>query len=128
MSSKLISLDRRTGQRFKGVDDLLDIVVDQLFGAEGRPLVEGGLAHPGHIAVDTFIESEQQAAIVVAGAHRPEPVQANPDRDIVELGRLIPHAPALHTGRGIKALGRLRPLFVVLGLVHGLGELAFVPK
>ena len=121
-------LDLRAGQRRKGVDDLLDIVVNQLFGTEDRTLVEGGLAHPGHIAVNALVEGEQQAAIVVTGAHSPQPVQPDTNRDIVELGGLIAHAPAVHAGGDIEALGRLCPLLVVLGLIHGFGEFTFVPE
>src|SRR3546814_11336268 len=75
------------------------------------------VAHAVDIAVDAFVEREEQPLDVARGGQFAQPVEPGTDRAMVEMLALIGVAPRLHPRSGVVRLRGLRPG----GIVRGLG-------
>src|SRR3546814_18707087 len=82
------------------------------------PLFQSLVAHAVDIAVDAFVEREEQPLYVARGGQFAQPVEPGTDRAMVEMLALIGVAPRLHPRSGVVRLRGLRPG----GIVRGLGK------
>jgi hypothetical protein len=74
--------------------------------------------------VYALIERKQDTAVIVAGAHGTQPVEANSDGDIVKLGGLVAFAPPVSAAGGITGQRGVFPLIIGFSQSHGSGVLA----
>src|SRR3546814_13522112 len=88
----------RGGDAVERSDDFRDIILDQPLGAETRLLIEALVAHAVDIAVDAFVEREEQPLDVARGGQFAQPVDPGPDRAWVEMPAPIGSAEQRRVG------------------------------
>ena len=102
----------------QGVIDLVDILLDEALGPGAGARVQAVVAHPAHVAVNTLVEGEQQALVVLARAQAADAVQAQSNLRVVVLAALVDLPPALLSGELVVLPGRLQPHLVGVRLAH----------
>ncbi|MDT4850492.1 hypothetical protein FQZ97_846440 [compost metagenome] len=82
---------------FQRQADFLDVLVDQMLGAHVRAVVQGRLAHPGEVAMDTLVEGEHQIGIGARLAHAAQALHPLAHGTVIIVVRDFISAPVVHS-------------------------------
>ena len=105
-------------QEAQAVVDLVDVLLDQLLGAELGAPVQRAAAHAPHVAVNTLVEGEQQALVVVACPQAAQAIEAQANLGVIVLAGLVDLPPTALARELIVLHCRLAPFVVARALVH----------
>ena len=96
----------------KRIDDLINIVLYQLLGADLRFLVQRTMSHATLIAVNALIERIQQTYVIMIGAQFAQLVDSALNIEIVIPGRLLFQSPFSAPSRLVMGISGFQPFSV----------------
>ncbi len=108
----------RAGEVLQRRGHLAHVVVDQLLGAKARLFVQDGAAHAAQVAVNAFVEAEQQTTVILLGPECPELVQPGANGYVIVVSRRFNKSPAVCTRFGVVGNRGLFPFFVTGSGIH----------
>ena len=102
----------------------MDIFLDYLLGTQPGDLIELRAAHAADIAVDTLVQCEQQARVIMPRTEGAKPIEPMADGHVVVGRGLVATFPAIKARGRVISLRGLFPGRIVLRIVHGTLDLS----
>jgi len=101
---------------FQSVDYFFNIILYQLLGTRKSMPIQSGPAHASHIAMNTFIESEEHALDIVSRLQTLQSIQSDANRYVIVLSGLVSVAPAIEAVVPVIGASRLDPLIIAASI------------